>query len=70
MKAAVVHGIKDVRYEEIETPRAEPGKVLIKVKYTGICGSDVPGSTREPAITIPMCWAMSFPASWRKSERA
>ena len=42
MKAAVVHGIKDVRYEEIETPKAEPGKVLIKVKYTGICGSDVP----------------------------
>ena len=42
MKAAVVHGVKDIRYEEIETPKAEPGKVLIKVKYTGICGSDVP----------------------------
>ena len=42
MKAAVVHGVKDIRYEEIEMPKAEPGKVLIKVKYTGICGSDVP----------------------------
>ena len=42
MKAAVVHGVKDIQYEEIPTPKAEPGKVLIKVKYTGICGSDVP----------------------------
>ncbi len=42
MKAAVVHGVKDIRYEEIQKPQAAPGKVLIKVKYTGICGSDVP----------------------------
>ena len=42
MKAGVVHGREDIRYEEIEKPVAGPGKVLIKVKYTGICGSDVP----------------------------
>ena len=32
----------DIRWEEIDKPTAAPGKVLIKVKYTGICGSDVP----------------------------
>lgn len=42
MKAGVVHAKNDIRYEEIEKPKAEPGKVVIKVKYTGICGSDVP----------------------------
>ena len=42
MKAGVVHAKNDIRYEEINTPKVEPGKVLIKVKYTGICGSDVP----------------------------
>ncbi|HKM21414.1 MAG TPA: galactitol-1-phosphate 5-dehydrogenase [Lachnospiraceae bacterium] len=42
MKAGVVHVKNDIRYEEIDKPKAEPGKVLIKVKYTGICGSDVP----------------------------
>ena len=42
MKAGVVYGCNDIRYEEIEKPKVEPGKVLIKVKYTGICGSDVP----------------------------
>jgi len=42
MKAGVVHAREDIRYEEIDRPVAEPGKVVIKVKYTGICGSDIP----------------------------
>ncbi len=42
MKAGVVHGKNDIRWEEIEKPEVKPGTVLIKVKYTGICGSDVP----------------------------
>lgn len=42
MKAGVVHAKNDIRYEEIETPVPKKGQVLIKVKYTGICGSDVP----------------------------
>ncbi len=42
MKAGVVHAREDIRYEDIEKPKAEPGKVVVKVKYTGICGSDIP----------------------------
>lgn len=42
MKAGVVHGKEDIRYEDIAKPEAGKGQVLIKVKYTGICGSDVP----------------------------
>ncbi len=42
MKAGVVHAKNDIRYEDIDKPKAEPGRVVIKVKYTGICGSDVP----------------------------
>lgn len=42
MKAGVVHAKNDIRYEEIEKPVLKDGEVLIKVKYTGICGSDVP----------------------------
>lgn len=42
MKAGVVHAKEDIRYEEIPTPQAKAGQVLIKVKYTGICGSDIP----------------------------
>ena len=42
MKAGVVHAREDIRYEEIEKPAAKPGCVVIRVKYTGICGSDIP----------------------------
>ena len=42
MKAGVVHAKNDIRYEEIEKPVPGQGQVLIKVKYTGICGSDIP----------------------------
>lgn len=42
MKAGVVHAKNDIRYEDIPKPTAAPGKVVVKVKYTGICGSDIP----------------------------
>ena len=42
MKAGVIHGVEDIRYEEINDPVIRDNEVLIKVKYTGICGSDVP----------------------------
>jgi L-iditol 2-dehydrogenase len=42
VKAGVLHGREDIRYEEISTPSPKSGQVLIKVKYTGICGSDIP----------------------------
>ena len=42
MKAGVVHAREDIRYEDIEKPQPKEGQVLIKVKYTGICGSDIP----------------------------
>lgn len=42
MMAGVVHAKNDIRYEAVEKPAVGPGLVRIKVKYTGICGSDVP----------------------------
>lgn len=40
MKAAVWHGHKDVRVEEMPEPEAKPGYVKIKVAWAGICGTD------------------------------
>lgn len=42
MKAAVVVANEDIRYMEIEEPKVEPGTVKVKVKASGICGSDIP----------------------------
>jgi L-iditol 2-dehydrogenase len=41
MRAAVLHGIRDLVIEERPTPTAGPGEVLVKVSSVGICGSDV-----------------------------
>lgn len=42
MKAGVLYAQEDLRYDDIEKPVPKAGQVLIKVKYTGICGSDIP----------------------------
>lgn len=41
MKAAVFHGPRDIRFEEIEKPTLEDGEVLLRVRACGICGSDL-----------------------------
>lgn len=42
MKAAVVCANEDVQYLDYEEPQAEAGFVKVKVKASGICGSDIP----------------------------
>jgi L-iditol 2-dehydrogenase len=41
MRVAMYYNNKDVRLEEIPTPRMGPGELLVKVLASGICGSDV-----------------------------
>ena len=38
--ALVLHGVNDLVYEEIDNYKLEDGKVLVKIKYCGICSSD------------------------------
>lgn len=42
MKAAVVCANEDVRYMDYEEPQVSPGMVKVRVKASGICGSDIP----------------------------
>lgn len=42
MKAAVVVANEDVQYQEIEESKVTKGTVKIRVRYSGICGSDIP----------------------------
>ena len=57
MLAAVLHGIKDLRVDERPVPELEPGKVLVRVRRGGICGSDVhyfeEGRFGSFAVTAP-----------------
>ena len=42
MMALNLHGVGDLRYEEVPRPERRPGEVLLKIKAVGICGSDIP----------------------------
>ena len=41
MKAAVLHGIGDVRIERRPVPRPKTGEALIRVRAVGVCGSEI-----------------------------
>ncbi|MCM0598422.1 alcohol dehydrogenase catalytic domain-containing protein, partial [Periweissella fabalis] len=41
MKAAVWHGVKDVRVEEVELKPLKDDEVVVRVAWAGICGSDL-----------------------------
>lgn len=55
MKAWVLHGADDLRFEDVNMPALAGGEVLVNVKAAGICGSDIPriyqtGAHRHPLI--------------------
>lgn len=60
MMAGVLHGVQDIRYEEAERPQPGPGQVQIKVKYTGVCGSDVPRVNQGTAHYFPIILGHEF----------
>ena len=41
MKAAVIRGTHQIQVEDVPTPEPGPNQVLVKIKYSAICGSDV-----------------------------
>lgn len=41
MKAAIIHGPRDIRLESVEIPAITDSDVLVKVKACGICGTDL-----------------------------
>jgi len=41
MKKAIYHNIRDIRVDDVSEPEAGPGQVKVRLKYCGICGSDL-----------------------------
>jgi L-idonate 5-dehydrogenase len=41
MKAAVLHGARDIRIEQYRQPELHPGMVLLRSRRVGICGTDL-----------------------------
>ncbi|MDR0929024.1 MAG: galactitol-1-phosphate 5-dehydrogenase [Oscillospiraceae bacterium] len=60
MKAAVLHGNEDLRYEDFPDPELRPGWVKIRVRAAGICGSDVPRVLKNGAHYYPLILGHEF----------
>ena len=41
MDALVIHAAEDLRVEDVPTPDVGPRQLRVKVRYGGICGSDL-----------------------------
>lgn len=66
MRVARLHGIRDMRLEELPRPIPGPGEVLLKVAAVGICGSDVhyyvDGRIGDQVVTDPIIEGHEFSA--------
>lgn len=54
MKAAVLYGIGDIRYEQVKIPQIKEEEALIKVKVCGICASDIPRVMEKGTYHFPL----------------
>jgi L-iditol 2-dehydrogenase len=60
MKAAVLYGQRDIQYTEVETPRPGAGELLVRMRATGVCGSDLPRVLGTGAHFYPIILGHEF----------
>ena len=65
-RASRLHGIRDLRLEELPRPVPGPGEVLLQVAFVGMCGSDVHyylhGRIGNQVVTDPIIMGHEFSA--------
>jgi len=66
MRAAVLHGVRDIRLEDWPRPAPGPGEVLLEIASVGVCGSDVhyyvEGRIGDQVVTEPILMGHEFSA--------
>jgi L-iditol 2-dehydrogenase len=66
MRAARLHGIRDLRLEDLPRPAPGPGEVLLRIASVGVCGSDVhyytEGRIGDQVVTDPIVMGHEFSA--------
>jgi L-iditol 2-dehydrogenase len=53
MKAARLHGPRDLRVESVRDPRPEPGQVIVRMTAAGLCGTDYEIYSGARAVEYP-----------------
>lgn len=60
MKAAVLYGNEDIRYESVPSPTVHSGEIKVHVRAAGICGSDIPRVFQSGAFYYPIILGHEF----------
>lgn len=60
MKAGILYKNEDIRYDDIPTPHPKANEILVRVKMTGICGSDIPRVLANGAHYYPIVLGHEF----------
>ncbi|QUH01955.1 L-idonate 5-dehydrogenase [Saccharopolyspora erythraea] len=67
MKGLFIHGAEDMRLEDVAVPEPADGEVLLRVRYVGICGSDLHyyfhGKNGENLVREPFAPGHEFSAT-------
>ncbi len=70
MKALNLHGIGDLRYEDVPMPRRHADEVLLRIRAAGICGSDIPRVFRKGTYHFPTIIGHEFSGEIVEAEDA
>lgn len=60
MEALVLHGIGDLRLEQIPVPCLAEGKVRVRIGFCGVCGSDIPRIFSKGTYSFPTVCGHEF----------
>ena len=60
MEALVLHGIGDLRLEQIPVPCLAEGEVRVRIGFCGVCGSDIPRIFSKGTYSFPTVCGHEF----------
>ncbi len=60
MEALVLHGVADLRLEQIPVPQLSDGDVRVRIGFCGVCGSDIPRIFVKGTYSFPTVCGHEF----------
>lgn len=60
MDAIVLHGVADLRYEQVPVPELRPDCVRVRIGFCGVCGSDIPRCFTKGTYHFPTICGHEF----------
>ena len=60
MEAVVLHGISELKYEQVPVPALRPGTVRVQLGFCGVCGSDIPRTFSKGTYSFPTICGHEF----------